>query len=166
MAAAHSLDLRTTFDQAMRVGTQLEAQLALAALFAMAGDEAGTHWALSIEGPTTQANVPAATVSLPADFVAQLVAPLVQQQVAAYLQTLPTPDPWLTIPEAAAYAKLTEGHMRLLVLGRPYRAAGKGKAERPAVAPRIERGDTGFAKGARVRRSALDAYLTRHKYRQ
>lgn len=72
---------------------------------------------------------------------------------AAYFAALPAPDPWLTIPEAAAYARLTEGYMRLLVLGRPYRAAGAGKAERLAVAvmPRIERGDTGFAKGAWVR---------------
>lgn len=85
---------------------------------------------------------------------------------AAYFAALAPPDPWLTIPEAAAYAKLTEGHMRLLVLGRAYRAASAGKAARPAVLPRIERGDTGFAKGARVRRSAIDAYLMRHKYRQ
>jgi hypothetical protein len=83
---------------------------------------------------------------------------------AAYFAALPAPDPWLTIPEAAAYARLTEGYMRLLVLGRPYRAAGAGKAERLAVAPRIERGDTGFAKGARVRQSAVDTYLMRHKY--
>jgi hypothetical protein len=85
---------------------------------------------------------------------------------AAYFAALPPPDPWLTIPEAAAYARITAAHMRLLVLGRPYRAASAGKAERPAVAPRIERGDTGAAKGARVRQSAVDAYLMRHKYRQ
>ncbi|MGI4736472.1 MAG: hypothetical protein ACRYG7_14955 [Janthinobacterium lividum] len=83
---------------------------------------------------------------------------------AAYYATLPPPDPWLTVPEAAAYARLTENYMRLLVLGRPYRAAGAGRAERPAVVPRIERGDTGFAKGARVRQSAVDTYLMRHKY--
>ena len=106
-----------------------------------------------------------ATLSLPADFVSQLVAPLVQEQVAAYLKSLPKPDQWLTIPEAAAYAKLTEGHMRLLVLGRPYRAASGGKAERPAITPKIPRGETGFAKGARVRQSAVDAYLDRHAYR-
>jgi hypothetical protein len=104
-------------------------------------------------------------ITLPKDFITELVAPLVEQGVAAYLSTLPAPDAWLTIPEAAAYAKLTEGHMRLLVLGRPYRAASAGKPERPAVAPKIERGETGFAKGARVRRSAVDAYLTRHAYR-
>ncbi|GAA4501368.1 hypothetical protein GCM10023172_23100 [Hymenobacter ginsengisoli] len=85
---------------------------------------------------------------------------------AAYFASLPPPDCWLTLPEAAAYAKMTPGHMRLLVLGRPYRAASAGKAERPAVLPRIERGETGFAKGARVRQSAVDAYLERHKYRQ
>jgi hypothetical protein len=85
---------------------------------------------------------------------------------AAYYAALPVPDPWLTIPEAAAYIKLTENHLRLLVLGRPYRAASNGKAEQPAFVPRIERGETGFAKGARVRQSALDAYLMRHKYRQ
>ena len=105
-------------------------------------------------------------ITLPSAFIAELVGPLVQQGVADYLKALPGPDPWLTIPEAAAYAKLTEGHMRLLVLGRPYRAASQGKPERPAVAPKIPRGETGFAKGARVRRSAVDAYLTRHSYRQ
>lgn len=104
-------------------------------------------------------------ITLPPEFIAELVAPLVEQGVAAYLKTLPAPDAWLTIPEAAAYAKLTEGHMRLLVLGRPYRAASGSQPERPAVAPKIERGETGFAKGARVRRSAVDAYLTRHAYR-
>lgn len=105
-------------------------------------------------------------ITLPKDFIAELVAPLVEQGVAAYLSALPEPDAWLTIPEAAAYAKLTEGHMRLLVLGRPYRAATPSQPERPAVLPKIERGETGFAKGARVRRSAVDAYLTRHAYRQ
>jgi hypothetical protein len=84
----------------------------------------------------------------------------------AYYAALPAPNPWLTIPEAAAYAKLTEGHMRLLVLGRPYRAAVASRPERPAIAPRIKRGDTGFAKGARVRQSAVDAYLMRHSYLQ
>ncbi|WP_151086858.1 hypothetical protein [Hymenobacter baengnokdamensis] len=83
---------------------------------------------------------------------------------AAYYAALPKPDAWLTIPEAAAYTKLTQGHMRLLVLGHPYRAASAGKAERPAVQPRIERGETGFAKGARVRQSAVDAYLLRHHH--
>lgn len=104
-------------------------------------------------------------ITLPKDFIAELVGPLVEHGVAAYLKALPAPDDWLTIPEAAAYAKLTEGHMRLLVLGRPYRAASGSQPERPAVAPKIERGETGFAKGARVRRSAVDAYLTRHAYR-
>ncbi len=85
---------------------------------------------------------------------------------ADYQKEVLPPDEWLTIPEAAAHAKLTEGHMRLLVLGRPYRAASGGKPERAAIAPKIERGDTGFAKGARVRKSAVDAYLTRHAYRQ
>ncbi|MGI4735555.1 MAG: hypothetical protein ACRYG7_10290 [Janthinobacterium lividum] len=84
---------------------------------------------------------------------------------AAYYAALPPLDAWLTIPEAAAYTRLSEGHIRLLVLGRPYRAAAAGRPERPAITPRIERGDTGFAKGARVRRSALDGYLMRHKYR-
>ncbi|MGI4871281.1 MAG: hypothetical protein ACRYFX_08895 [Janthinobacterium lividum] len=105
-------------------------------------------------------------ITLPKHFIAELVAPLVQQGVADYLQTLPEPDPWLTIPEAAAYARLTEGHMRLLVLGRPYRAAGAGKPEREAVTPKIPKGDTGFAKGARVRQSEVDKYLTRHAYRK
>ena len=105
-------------------------------------------------------------ITLPKDFIAELVGPLVQQGVAAYLQALPEPDPWLTIPEAAAYAKLTEGHMRLLVLGRPYRAATGSQPEREAVVPKIPKGDTGFAKGARVRRSAVDAYLMRHAYRK
>jgi len=105
-------------------------------------------------------------ITLPKEFIAELVGPLVEQGVAAYLQTLPAPDEWLTIPEAAAHAKLTEGHMRLLVLGRPYRAATKGQPEREAIVPKIERGETGFAKGARVRKSAVDAYLTRHSYRQ
>jgi hypothetical protein len=85
---------------------------------------------------------------------------------AAYFAALPPPDRWLTIPEAAAYAGITPGHMRLLILGRPYRAASNGKAERLAIVPRIERGETGFAKGARVRQSAVDVYLMRHKYRQ
>jgi hypothetical protein len=105
-------------------------------------------------------------ITLPKAFIAELVAPLVEQGVAAYLKELPAPDEWLTIPEAAAHAHMTEGHMRLLVLGRPYRAAAGGKPERAAIAPKIERGDTGFAKGARVRKSAVDAYLTRHHYRQ
>lgn len=105
------------------------------------------------------------TFSLPKEYLLSLVAPLVEKGVEAYLKELPPPDPWLTIPEAAAYAKLTEGHMRLLVLGRPYRAAAAGRAERVAIVPKIERGDTGFAKGARVRQSAVDAYLTRHAYR-
>ncbi len=97
----------------------------------------------------------------------ELFGPDVAKQASDYLHTLtaPEPDEWLTIPEAAAYAKLTEGHMRLLVLGRPYRAASGSQPERPAVAPKIPRGDTGFAKGARVRKSAVDAYLTRHDYR-
>lgn len=85
---------------------------------------------------------------------------------AAYYAALPVPDAWLTIPEAAAYAKLTEGHMRILILGRPYRSASQGKPERLAVMPKIPRGDTGFAKGARVRQSAVDAYLTRFAYRK
>jgi hypothetical protein len=98
--------------------------------------------------------------------VQALAEPIAQKLIAEYIKTLPAPDPWLTIPEAAAYTTLTEGHMRLLVLGRPYRAAVNGKAERVAIAPRIARGDTGFAKGARVRQSVVDAYLTRHNYRQ
>jgi hypothetical protein len=106
----------------------------------------------------------ALTLSIPPELVAELAAPLVAQGVAAYLEQLPAPDPWLTIPEAAAYARLTEAHMRLLVYGRPYRAATDGKPERPAVAPKIPAGDTGFARGARVKRSAIDAYLTRHAY--
>jgi hypothetical protein len=85
---------------------------------------------------------------------------------AAYYASLPAPDPWLTILEAAAYIKLTEGHVRMLVLGRPYRAEALGRPERPAVFPKIPRGKTGFHKGARVRQSALDAYMMRHKYRQ
>jgi hypothetical protein len=89
-----------------------------------------------------------------------------ERAAAAYYASLPKPDPWLTIPEAAAYAKLTEGHMRMLVLGRPYRAAFAGKAERQAIVPKIPRGETGFAKGARVRQSAVDNYLTRHAYRK
>lgn len=84
----------------------------------------------------------------------------------AYFAALAPPAPWLTIPKAAAYAKITEGHLRLLALGRAYRAASAGKAARPAVLPRIERGDTGFAKGARVRQSAVNSYLMRHEYRQ
>lgn len=105
-------------------------------------------------------------LEIPPAFVQALAEPIMQKLLADYIKMLPTPDPWLTIPEAAAYIKLTEGHMRLLVLGRPYRAASNGRAERPAIAPRIERGDTGFAKGTRVRQSAVDAYLTRHNYRK
>lgn len=104
-------------------------------------------------------------LTLPKDFIVEAFGPQFAQEMAAHLKSLAPPDEWLTIPEAAAYAKLTVGHMRLLVLGRPYRAASAGKPERPAVAPKIERGDTGFAKGARVRKSAVDAYLTRHAYR-
>lgn len=104
--------------------------------------------------------------SLPAEVLAPLLAPLLEQAVADYVRTLPAPDPWLTIPEAAAYAKLTEKYMALLVLGRPYRTASNGKPERAAITPKIPAGDTGFARGARVRQSAVDAYLTRHAYRQ
>jgi hypothetical protein len=92
-----------------------------------------------------------------------------EKMAAAYYAALPAlapADPWLTIPEAAAYAKLTEGHMRLLVLGRPYRSEAPGRPERPAIFPKIPRGDTGFAKGARVQQSAVDAYLTRFAYRR
>ena len=108
------------------------------------------------------------TIIVPEEAFVKLFGPSFDQQTTAFLQAQPKPevDEWLTIPEAAAYAKLTEGHMRLLVLGRPYRAATGSQPERPAVAPKIERGETGFAKGARVRRSAVDAYLTRHRYRQ
>jgi hypothetical protein len=85
---------------------------------------------------------------------------------AAYFAALSPPDPWLTILEAAAYAKLTEGHMRMLVLGRPYRAGAAGKPERPAVLAKIPRGETGYAKGARVRQSAINEYLMRFAYRK
>jgi len=104
-------------------------------------------------------------ITLSDELVASVLERVAERQMAAHIQTLPAPDEWLTIPEAAAYAKLTEGHMRLLVLGRPYRAATQGQPEREAVLPKIERGETGFAKGARVRKSAVDAYLTRHSYR-
>ena len=107
------------------------------------------------------------TIIVPKEAFVALFGPDVTRQTSDFLQTLtaPEPDEWLTIPEAATHAHMTEGHMRLLVLGRPYRAAANGKAERPAVVPKIPRGDTGFAKGARVRKSAVDAYLTRHSYR-
>jgi hypothetical protein len=104
--------------------------------------------------------------SIPAEVLTPLLAPLLEKAVAEYLASLPAPDPWLTIPEAAAYAKLTEKYMARLVLGRPYRAATAGQPERAAIAPKIPAGDTGFARGARVRQSAVDAYLTRHAYRQ
>lgn len=103
--------------------------------------------------------------SIPAEVLTPFLAPLLEKAVAEYLRTLPAPDPWLTIPEAAAHARLTEKYMALLVLGRPYRAPQNGKPERAAVLPKIPAGDTGFARGARVRQSAVDAYLTRHAYR-
>ncbi|MBO2009208.1 hypothetical protein [Hymenobacter negativus] len=102
--------------------------------------------------------------TIPAEVLTPLLAPLLEQAVADYLRHLPAPDPWLTIPEAAAYAKLTERYMAQLVYGKPYRAATNGKPERAAIAPKIPAGDTGFARGARVRQSAVDAYLTRHAY--
>jgi hypothetical protein len=107
------------------------------------------------------------TIIVPREAFVELFGPDMARQATDYLHTLtaPEPDPWLTIPEAAEHAHMTEGHMRLLVLGRPYRAASGSQPERPAVAPKIPRGDTGFAKGARVRQSAVDAYLTRHDYR-
>ena len=66
---------------------------------------------------------------------------------------------------AAAYAKMTERYMAQLVHGKPYRAAANGLPERPAIAPKIPAGDTGFARGARVRQSAVDTYLMRHAYK-
>ena len=104
-------------------------------------------------------------ITLSDELVTSVLERVAERQLAAKIQARPEPDEWLTIPEAATHAHMTEGHMRLLVLGRPYRAAANGKAERPAVVPKIPRGDTGFAKGARVRKSAVDAYLTRHSYR-
>jgi|GEM_PF-5955333 len=107
------------------------------------------------------------SINLPEDFdLKALASQVYEQQAREYYQRLPPPDPWLTIPEAAAYARLSEPHMRLLVLGRPYRAAKNGKPEQPAIAPKIPAGDTGFERGARVRQSAVDAYLTRHSYRK
>jgi hypothetical protein len=108
-----------------------------------------------------------ASLSLPLDFDPKaLAAEIFTQQAAEYFQKQPPLDPWLTIPEAAKYARCTEGHMRLLVHGRPARAAAPGKPEKPAVEPRIESGDLGHKKGTRIRRSVLDDYLTRHAYRR
>lgn len=106
------------------------------------------------------------TLSLPAELLQQLLMPLLQQAVAEHVRNLPAPDPWLTVAEAAAYAKLTEDYMAQLIYGKPYRAAANGKPERAAILPKILAGDTGFARGARVRQSAVDAYLMRHAYRQ
>jgi hypothetical protein len=108
-----------------------------------------------------------ASVSIPLDFDPQaLLTNIYTEQAKEYFATLPPPDPWLTIPEAAAYVKCTEGHMRLLVHGRPYRAATAGKPERPAVLPKIASGDLGHVKGSRIRRSVLDAYMNRHAYKK
>jgi hypothetical protein len=107
-----------------------------------------------------------AALSIPAEVLTPLLLPLLQQAVAEHVRNLPAPDPWLTIAEAAAYAKLTEKYMGQLVYGRPYRAAANGQPERAAIAPKIPAGDTGFARGARVRQSAIDAYLNRHAYKQ
>ncbi len=84
----------------------------------------------------------------------------------AYFAALPAPDPWLTIPEAAAYARMTPSHMRLLVLGRPYRASTLERPERQAILSKILSGDTGFGSGTRVRQSAIDEYLMRFAYRK
>jgi hypothetical protein len=92
-----------------------------------------------------------------------------EKMAAAYYASLPAPapaDPWLTIPEAAAYAHMTAAHMRLLVLGRPYRASTPERPERQAILPRIPSGNTGFGNGTRIRQSAVDTYLTRFAYRK
>jgi hypothetical protein len=105
-------------------------------------------------------------VEIPFAYLQSLAEPIIQQQLTEWLKTLPSPDEWLTIPQAAAYISLTERHMRLLVLGRPYRPATADEPPQPAIAPSIPCGDTGFARGTRVRRSAVDAYLMRHKHQQ
>ena len=110
--------------------------------------------------------MPDTTFPFPVDVLATLLKPYLEQAVEEYFKQLPAPDPWLTIPEAAAYSKLTDKYMALLVLGRPYRAAANGKLERAAMARKIPAGDTGFTRGARVRQSAVDTYLMRHSYRQ
>ena len=106
------------------------------------------------------------TLTLSAELLTPLLLPLLQQAVAEHVRNLPAPDPWLTVAEAAAYAKLTEDYMAQLIYGKPYRAAADGKPAREAIAPKIPAGDTGFARGARVRQSAIDAYLNRHNYRK
>lgn len=108
----------------------------------------------------------ATTLPFPVELLTPLLAPMMEGWKAEYLATLPTPDPWLTIPEAAAYAKLTDKYMALLVLGRPFKTGTNGQPDRLAVKAKIPAGDTGFARGARVRQSAVDAYLMRHSYRK
>jgi hypothetical protein len=93
----------------------------------------------------------------------------VERMAAAYYASQPAPapvDPWLTIPEAAAYARMTPSHMRLLVLGRPYRASTPERPERQGILSKIPSGDTGFGNGTRVRQSAIDEYLMRFAYRK
>ncbi|OGX81999.1 hypothetical protein BEN47_05100 [Hymenobacter lapidarius] len=107
-----------------------------------------------------------ATFTLPNELLAALIAPHLERWKTEYLATLPAPDPWLTIPEAAAYAKLTDKYMAQLAYGKPFRAGTLDRPERAAVLPKIASGDTGFARGARVKQSAVDAYLMRHAYRK
>jgi hypothetical protein len=92
-----------------------------------------------------------------------------EKTAAAYYASLPAPalaDPWLTLPEAAAYAHMTKSHMRLLVLGRPYRASTPERPERQAILSKIPSGDIGFGNGTRVRQSAVNEYLMRFAYRK
>ena len=105
------------------------------------------------------------TISLPFN-LDEVIERTIQTEVAKRVEVLlassEVADPWLTVPEAAAYMRITEPHMRLLVNGRHHKEGTNGKPSREAVAAKIPSGDVGHSKGRRVRRSACDAYLERH----
>ncbi|TGE08777.1 DNA-binding protein [Hymenobacter fodinae] len=106
-------------------------------------------------------------LSLSLDFdPKQLATEIFQRQAEAHFASLPPPDPWLTIKQAAAYAQMSALHMSRLIQGRPYRAATADKPERPAVKSKIPHGDTGRRNGIRVRQSEIDKYLSRHAYKK
>ena len=107
-----------------------------------------------------------ATITLTTEAVDELLRPYLEAWKAEYFASLPALDPWLTIPEAAAYAKMTPAYMAQLVLGKPFRTSTPEQPERAAVTPKIPSGNTGFGRGARVKQSAIDAYLMRHQYKQ
>ena len=73
---------------------------------------------------------------------------------------------WLTVPEAAVYAKMTEHYMAQLVYGKQARTGRLNVPDEPLCTLKSLLEILGFARGARVKQSAIDAYLIRHAYRK